>query len=138
MTQKQDVLRRVPLFSRLGGSSLNEVAQLTDEIDVEAGRVLMRQGELGQEFFLILDGAVVVERDGRVLATLGPGDFLGEIALLDRGPRSATATVQRASRLLVLARPEFLTLISDFPDVRIAVLEALAQRVRRLEPDALS
>lgn len=136
MDAKLELLRRVPLFSHLSGAGLEEVGRLADEVDLPAGRELMREGDRGREFMLVLDGQVRIHRGGRQLTTLGPGDFLGEIALLDGGPRSATATADTPVRVLVLARSEFLTLIDEFPDIRTAVLEALAQRVRRLEPDA--
>lgn len=136
MDQKLELLRGVPLFSRLAARDLEEIGRLADEVDVAAGRELMREGERGLEFYVIVDGSVRVERGGRLLRMLGSGDFLGEIALLDGGPRSATATTETASRLLVLGRQEFQTLIADVPGIRTAVLEALAERVRNLEPDA--
>jgi CRP-like cAMP-binding protein len=136
MDPKLELLARVPLFSNLSRSDLEECARLTDEIDVPAGKVLMRQGDAGREFFLIVDGTVAIDRDGRRLTSLGPGAFLGEIALVDGGPRTATATAETPVRVLVLGQREFRTLIDDFKSVRIGVLEALAQRVRRLEPDA--
>ncbi len=138
MDQKLELLSRVPLFSRLNEAGLREVAQLTDEVDVEAGRELTTEGAFAHEFFLILDGSVSIERNGAHLATMGPGDFFGEIALIDRGPRSATATSDGPCRLLVLGHRGFNSLMDQFPDVRTAVLEALAHRVRRLEPDATS
>lgn len=136
MDTKSELLRRVPLFSRMNSRALEEVGRLADEIDVPRGRELMREGDRGREFFLILDGEVGIERGGRRLNRLGPGDFLGEIALLDGGPRTATAVTDSPVRLLVLGQREFHSLIDEFPDVRTAVLEALAHRVRRLEPDA--
>jgi CRP/FNR family transcriptional regulator, cyclic AMP receptor protein len=136
MDTKSEMLRRVPLFSRLNARGLEEVGRLTDEIDLPAGRALMREGDPGHEFFLILDGEVRVERGGKELRTLGAGAFVGEIALLDGGPRSATVVAASPVRVLVLGRREFHTLVDDFPDVRTSVLEALAQRVRRLEPDS--
>ena len=135
MDKKSDMLRRVPLFSRMNGRSLEQVGRLSDEVDVPAGRELMREGEPGREFYLILDGTVRVDRAGQTINSLGPGDFLGEIALLDGGPRSATATSESAVRLLALGQREFHSLVDEFPDVRTAVLEALAHRVRHLEPD---
>jgi CRP/FNR family transcriptional regulator, cyclic AMP receptor protein len=136
MDKKTELLRRVPLFSRMNGRSLEQVGRLSDEVDLPAGRELMREGDPGREFYLILEGTVRVERAGRTINSLGPGDFLGEIALLDGGPRSATATTESAARLLVLGRREFHSLVDDFPEVRTSVLEALAHRVRHLEPDS--
>jgi len=135
MDRKLEMLKRVPLFARLNEAGLREVGQLADEIDVPAGRNLTKQGAFAHEFFLILEGKVSIERDGTVVNHLGPGEFLGEIALVDGGTRSATAVTEEPSRLLVLGNREFNSLIDDFPEVRVAVLQALAQRVRRLEPD---
>jgi CRP/FNR family transcriptional regulator len=134
MDSKQELLRRVPLFSRLNGAGLEELARLSDEVDLPAGRTFIREGDFGHEFFLVLDGKVRIERGGDRVNVLGPGDFLGEIALLDGGQRSATAIADTPVRLLVLGHREFNTLMADFPEIRIAVLEALAQRVRRHEP----
>jgi CRP-like cAMP-binding protein len=137
MDEKQRVLGRVPLFARCGGRSLEQIGKLADEIDVADGTELTREGASGGEFFVILDGKVKVERGGTVLATLGPGEFLGEIALIDGGPRTATATTDGPARLLVVAHREFHTLMADYPDIRLEILEALADRVRNLEPEAV-
>jgi CRP-like cAMP-binding protein len=138
MDNKADVLRRVPLFSRCAGRALEELGKLTDEVEVPAGRALTREGDRGGEFFVVIDGTVRVERDGNVVARLGPGQFFGEIALLDGGPRTATVTADAPTRLFVIAHREFHALLADFPEVRQAVFEALAYRVRRLEPDAIN
>jgi CRP/FNR family cyclic AMP-dependent transcriptional regulator len=136
MDQKQQLLQRVPLFAELGGRELEEIGRLADEVDVPAGRVLMRQGESAAEFFVIVSGEVRIDRDGQPVRTLGDGDFFGEIALVDGGPRTATATTERPCRLLVLAHREFHSLLDRFPSIQLAVLRCLADRVRRAEPDA--
>lgn len=133
MDKKLEMLARVPLFSALDKAGLAQVARLADEIDLPAGKQLLQQGGSPHEFFLILDGSVRIERDGAELNMQGPGDFLGEIALLDGGQRSATATAVTPVRLLVLGQREFNTLLNEFPDIRNSVLTALARRVRRLE-----
>jgi CRP/FNR family transcriptional regulator, cyclic AMP receptor protein len=108
---------------------------LADEVDVQAGKVLMKQGDPGREFFMIIDGAVRIERDGKVLRTMGPGEFFGDIALVVERPRTATATVDKDSRLLVLGHREFHSLMDRFPSIRMSVLETIALRLRDLEPD---
>jgi CRP/FNR family cyclic AMP-dependent transcriptional regulator len=133
MDDKGRLLSAVPLFARLGRTGLAEIAALVDEVDVAAGTVLTREGRSGGEFFVIVDGAIAVERGGTVVRTLGPGEFLGEIALVDGGPRTATATATVPTRLLVLAHREFHSLMDRFPEVRMAVLQALAERVRALD-----
>ena len=133
---KRDLLRRVPLFAGLRDRELSEIERLVDEIDVPAERHLTREGGTGHEFFVIVTGSARVERQGRRLTTLGPGDFLGEIALVDGKPRSATVITEEPSRLLVLAHREFHSLLDQRQEVRLRVLEALAQRIRSQAPDA--
>ena len=133
--RKLKLIAGVPLFAHLRGRDLERVGQLAEEIEVPAGRVLIRQGTIGQEFFVIVEGRVKVERDGELLKVRGPGEFVGEIALIDEGPRSATVTSEIPCRLLVLAHREFHTLLSDHPDIQLLVLKALAERVRQLEPE---
>ncbi len=130
---KKQLLARVPLFSGLDKVGLGRVAKLADEIDLPAGKQLLQQGDHPHEFFLIVDGSVRIDRDGAQINTLGPGDFLGEIALLDGGQRSATATAVTPVNLLILGQREFNSLLNEFPDIRSSVLTALAQRVRRHE-----
>jgi CRP/FNR family transcriptional regulator len=136
MDDKTRLLARVPLFARLDARSLAGLEALVDEVDVDAGTVLTTEGQSGHEFFIILAGSVAVTRGGSPLATLGPGDFLGEIALVDNGTRTATATALTACRLLVLAHREFDSLLAEHAGVRAAVLGALAERVRRLDASA--
>ena len=136
MDQKLELLKAVPLFSDLDRRNLAEIERLADEIDVSAGTKLMEEGHSGHEFFVIIDGRVAIDRAGRWVAALGPGDYFGEIALVDGGPRTATATAETDSRLLVLAHREFNTLMADIPAVRECVLRSLARRVRAIDPNA--
>jgi CRP-like cAMP-binding protein len=133
---KLEKLRRVPLFAGLGKGELERLGMLTDEVDLPAGRVLMRQGDRGEELFVLMRGAARVERDGRELVALQADDFFGEIALVDGGPRTATVTLTEDSALLVVGRRQFQQLLEEFPHVRLQVLEALARRVRSAETDA--
>lgn len=133
--EKLELLKRVPLLAGLGRREIEEVGRLAEEIDLPAGKVLMREGDTGREFYVLVAGGVSIERGGELLRTMGPGDFFGEIALLAEGPRTATATTTAPSRLLVLAHREFHSLMDRFPAVRTCVLEALAKRIRHLEPD---
>ena len=133
--KKLELLATVPLFARLRKRDLERVGQLVEEIDLPAGKVLMRQGARGHEFFLIVEGRVRIERDGQVLKLRGHGEFVGEIALIDEGPRLATVTCETDCRLLVLAHREFHTLLNEHPDIQLVVLKTLAERVRHLEPE---
>jgi CRP-like cAMP-binding protein len=133
--QKLELLKRTPLLEGLGRKEIEAVGMLVDEIDVPAGRVLMREGDTGREFFVVVDGAVAIDRGGVRVKTMQPGDFFGEIALLAEGPRTATATADGDTTLLVLGHREFHSLMDQFPAIRTCVLEALAKRIRNLEPE---
>jgi len=136
MDSKMQLLQRVPLLATLGRGDIEEIAAITDEVDVPAGRVLTRQGETGEEFFLIVDGQVTIVRDGHHIRDLGPGDYLGEIALVDHGPRSATATAATDARLFVIGHRDFHAFLERYPKVQLQVLQALAERVRNLDPES--
>jgi len=133
---KLELLRRVPLFSQCRGEPLDLILRLADEVDVPDGYTLMRQGNIAQEFFLIVEGRVRIERDGRTINTLGPGDYLGEIALLSEGRRTATAIAEGPTKLLVITHRGFNSLIDGSPSIRLAILQSVAERLRGLEPDA--
>ena len=132
---KATALGRTPLFQNLSRSDLVELAMATEDLEVEPGKVLAREGDIGQEFFVIVDGEVSVTKDGTEVRRLGPGDFFGEIALIWESPRR-TATVAAATplRFFVLTRQAFRGLIDHHPDIEASVLEALEQRVRTTEP----
>lgn len=132
--EKLEKLRQVPLFSHLGRRETERLSMLADELDVPDGQVLTRQGASGGEFFIVLAGQVAIEKDGERIATMNPGDFLGEIALIDGRPRTATARAEGDARLLVVGRTPFHELMDEFPEVRVSVLQALAERVRAHEP----
>jgi CRP-like cAMP-binding protein len=126
---KIDLIRKVPLFARCSRAEVAEVAKIADEIDIDEGRELTREGDRGREFFVLLDGAATVHRGGRKVNTLGPGDFFGEIALVSRSPRTATVKITAPSRLLVITDGRFRTLLDHSPRIQIRILEALADRL---------
>ncbi len=134
--EKLELLRSIPLFAGFGRRELERLGQLTDQVDLPEGRVLMRQGESGSEAFVIIEGRARVERDGRLVAERTNGEVVGEIAILDEGRRTATVTLTAPSRLLVIGRRDFHALMEEMPEVRLKVLSELARRVRSLEPDA--
>jgi CRP-like cAMP-binding protein len=134
--QKLELLKRTPLLSDLGRRELEEVERLVDEVDVPAGKVLMREGDAGREFFVLVTGTVAIDRGGTRVRTLESGDFFGENALLAEGPRTATATTEGPATLLVLGHREFHSLMDKYPAIRTCVLDALAKRIRNLEPEA--
>jgi CRP-like cAMP-binding protein len=135
--EKLDLLHSIPLFGRFDRKHLERLGMLTEEVDVPAGKVLIRQGELGDDLMVIVSGTVDVERDGVRVNTLRSGDFFGEIAVIDRGPRTATVTANTPSRLLVINHRDFNALMDEFPDVAAQVLVTLAHRLRTLDPSAV-
>ena len=135
MDQKLELLREVPLFTELDQRGLEEVARLAREVDYPEGHVLMREGEVAERFYVIVDGTVRVERDGVTLRSMVRGGFLGEIALLDHGPRTASAVCATPCRVLAIEHGGFDDLMERFPDIRGRVLAALARRIRGTERD---
>jgi CRP-like cAMP-binding protein len=131
--EKLELLKTVPLFATCSPREIERLGMLTEEVELPAGRVLLNQGDSAQELFIVVSGEVRVERNGSVLAIRGPGEFFGEIALVAEGERTATATCISPCRLLVLVHRDFHSLMDEFPDLKIRVLEALAQRVRTLD-----
>ena len=131
---KADALGRAPLFQNLSRGELVQLARVTEDLEVEEGKVLAREGDLGSEFFVIVDGEVAVTKDGRDLRRLGSGDFFGEIALIWDSPRrTATVTAATPVRFFVLTRQAFRSLIDHHPDIERNVLEALEERVHATE-----
>jgi CRP-like cAMP-binding protein len=134
---KVELIESVPMFCRLGRHEREQVAQLLDEVDVPAGKVLMRQGDTGREMFVVVSGRFKVERDGRQISEGGPGSVLGEMSLISEGARTATVTATEPSKLLVAGHREFHALMDDHPALKLQVLEGLAEKVRNLEFDAV-
>jgi CRP-like cAMP-binding protein len=130
---KVDAIGRVPLFEGLSKSERGKVAALADEIDFPADKLLIREGERGREFFVLLEGEAEVTRKGRKLAIRGAGEFFGEIALVSSLPRTATVKTRTPARALVIRDVEFRGLLRRTPSIAVKVLEALADR---LPPDA--
>jgi CRP/FNR family transcriptional regulator, cyclic AMP receptor protein len=123
----------VPLFSSCSRRDLGRIASLVDEIDVPEGKVLTRQGDTGWECFVIAEGKAKAALRGKRSATLGPGSVVGEMSLLDQGPRSATVTAETDMRLLVLSSRDFSALIAEVPHVSRRIMQALAERLREAE-----
>lgn len=134
---KLELIGRVPLFAGCSKKDIEFIGQLADEVDVAAGHVLFREGAIGHEFIIVIEGALRVERHGSVINHLGAGDFAGEIALVDGGPRTATVIADIPTRLLLIGHREFNSLLQKHPTVELKVLHALARRVRASEPEAV-
>jgi CRP-like cAMP-binding protein len=128
-SSKIDVLNRVPLFGGVSKRGIKEIAKIADEIDLPAGKELIREGDPGRQFFVLLDGAADVRRKGRKVNTLGAGDFFGEISLVTERPTTAAVTLTEPGSALVISRPAFRRLLLAEPGIQLQVLEALAERV---------
>ena len=137
-SKQSEYLATVPLFSALSRSDLRQVMRVAEELDVPSGQVLVTEGRTGREFFLILDGRAIVRRNGRKIATLGPGQYFGELALIDRKPRSATVEAATTMKLLVLGQREFAGLLETLPGVAAKLLTGLAQRLREADTRAVT
>lgn len=130
---KMERLQHVPLLQDCTARQLREVARIAQVFEAPAATPLTRVGEPGDEFFLILDGSARVEVPGGRQGRLAPGEFFGEMSLLDEGPRSATVTAETAVRLLVIRRRHFATLLREAPGLTLKILATLSKRVRQLE-----
>lgn len=131
-----DHLASVPLFSSCAKKDLRLIARRAENVRVAKGRELVKEGQPGHEFFVIVDGKASVYRKGKKVATLGPGDFFGELALLDRAPRNATVKADSDMELFVLGQREFSGLLDEVPTLAHKLLKGLARRLR--EQDAKS
>jgi CRP-like cAMP-binding protein len=129
---KIQCLKRAPLFAELSRKELTEVARLADDLEVEAGTVLAREGEIGREFFVLVKGEVEFTRGGRKLKMDGPTEFFGEISLVEHTRRLATVTAKTPLLFFVLAEREFHTLMDENPRIERKVLLALARRLLTL------
>jgi CRP/FNR family transcriptional regulator, cyclic AMP receptor protein len=128
-------LRQTPLFEGLSKKELTQLARQSEDMELEAGTVLCKEGDVGKEFFVIVDGEVDVKRKGRRLGTRGAGDFIGEIALLEDIERTATVTANTPLRVFVLTRPAFQHLINESPAVERKVMRTLARRLAAISKD---
>jgi len=129
---KVEALKRAPLFEGLSRKELVQLARLSDDVEVPAGKVLCKEGDIGREFFVLVEGKVDVTSKGRRVAALGAGDFVGEISLLEQTRRTATVTATSPLRFFVLTSKDFRQMIADNPSVERKVLQALARRVLSL------
>jgi len=126
-------LAQVPLFADCSRKQLQAVAAATTELEVEAGRVLVREGERGHEAFVIVNGSATVSRKDQQIATLHAGDVVGELAPLTGGVRTATVVAETPMDLLVIGQREFGALLDDVPGLAVRVLHNLAHRMVELE-----
>ena len=129
-------LKSIWLFSSCTGSELRKIRSSLDELEVPKGKLLVEEGRIGLEFFLIVDGKASVVRNGRKVATLGPGGYFGELALLDRRPRSASVVSETDMDVLVLSQRQFNGLLQSVPTIGRKLLAAMANRLREADAKA--
>jgi CRP-like cAMP-binding protein len=126
---KVEALKRAPLFEGLSNKELRELARATEDLKIEAGTVLCKEGSLGREFFVIVDGIAEVTKAGKRLATRQAGEFFGEIALITTTKRTATVTAKTPIRCFILTRGDFRRVLDESPSVERKVMQALAERL---------
>jgi CRP/FNR family transcriptional regulator, cyclic AMP receptor protein len=135
---KTDQLRGVQMFSACTDKELAQIARACDEVAVEADAVVVEEGTAGEGFYLIVTGEAEVSRGGRPVATVGAGEYFGELSLLDEAPRNATVTARTAMTLLGLKRREFSAVLDSWPGVAHKLLQQMARRLRQADEKAVT
>jgi CRP-like cAMP-binding protein len=133
-----ELLVQVPLFSACSKKELQQLARKAEDRTVGAGTVLVREGEMGDAFYVIVSGQADVDRSGTVVATIGPGTFFGDLALLDRAPRNATVTAKTDMELIVLGQREFSAMLEESTAFARKLLMGLAHRLREMDAQTRS
>lgn len=132
-TKHLEHLTEIPLFSSLSKKDLGRIAKASNEVTLPAGSVLVDQGDAGRDAYVIIEGTATVKRNGRKVATLSAGESVGEMALLDHGPRTATVTADTEVTALVLTPRELQSVLDEVPELSQKLLASLAGRVRELD-----
>jgi CRP/FNR family transcriptional regulator, cyclic AMP receptor protein len=130
--RRTELLAAAPLLAIVDAAGLERIADRTVEVTFTDGHVIARQGEVGTGFFMIAGGGARVVRDGQTIATLGPGDFFGELSVLDGRPRVAQVIAVGETTCLALATWDLEAVVNDQPSVALALLRGLAERLRNL------
>mgnify|MGYP001397198436 CR=1 FL=1 len=126
-------LRNVTLFQGCSNKDLEKIAKASDEITMPAGSLIVDQGQTGREAFIVLEGTVTVKRNGKKINSVGPGTVVGELSLLDHGPRTATVICDTDCVLLLLDQRHFMGVLDDVPALSHKLLATLAGRIRELD-----
>jgi CRP/FNR family transcriptional regulator, cyclic AMP receptor protein len=132
---KVESLKRAPLFEGLSRKELTQLARVSEDMELPPGTALCKEGQIGHEFFVIVDGEVEITKKGKRVTKRGGGEFIGEIALVDQVPRTATVTAKTPLRVFVLTSKDFHHLLEENPKVQGKVMRALARRVAELAED---
>jgi CRP/FNR family transcriptional regulator, cyclic AMP receptor protein len=128
--RRTELLAACPLFNGIDANGLAGLADVATAVDFPAGHVIARQGEIGTGFFVVIEGGVRVVRDGQVVARLGPGEFFGELSVLDRMPRNATVAAEAPTSCLALASWDFEKVLLEQPALTLSILRGVAARLR--------
>ena len=134
--RSRNTLAELPLFAQCSRKELVRIARLGAQVDVRAGEIICREGNPGRDCYVIVEGRATASIDGRTVATLGRGAVLGEIALLDGGPRTATVVADTPIRLYVFDPSEFESMLAHVPSVARKVMATLSTRLRTVEAGA--
>jgi CRP/FNR family cyclic AMP-dependent transcriptional regulator len=134
--RRAELLAGCPLFRGIGADGVAMLAARATQVDFPAGHVIARQGEIGTGFFIVISGQVRVVRDGTLVARLGPGEFFGELSVLDRMPRNAMVAAEVATSCLALASWDFDAVLLEEPAVTLAILRGVAARLREVTESA--
>jgi CRP-like cAMP-binding protein len=132
LDHRSELLAGCPLFRGIDARGLAGLAEVATAVDFPAGHVIARQGEIGTGFFVVVEGTVRVVRDGEILAHLGPGEFFGELSVLDRMPRNASVVADTATSCLALASWDFEKVLLDQPQLTLTILRGVATRLREV------
>lgn len=135
---KAELLSQVKMFSSLNKKELALVSKASEVVKVPGGTEIVKEGEIGHEFYLILSGSATVNRGGEDIAELRPGNYFGEMSLLDKGPRSATVTADSDSELVIIGQREFAGVLEEVPAVAHKLLVSMAARLREADTKAVS
>jgi CRP-like cAMP-binding protein len=130
---KLDLIKRTPLFEHCSKKDLQQIAQIAEELHLGANTILIAEGERGREFLVLVKGEAVVTRKGRKVATIGPGDFVGELALLSKTPRNAAVTATTPVDVLVITDRAFLNLLDKMPDLWPKIARGMAERLSNMD-----
>jgi CRP-like cAMP-binding protein len=133
--EREELLQKVSMFSALNKKELTRLASVAEERRVPSGTVLTKEGESGDEFYVVAEGMAEASIGGRKVGSIPAGSFFGEMSLLDRGPRTATVTAELPTRLVVITAKDFDRVIEDVPAISLKIMRGLASRIRQADED---
>ena len=133
--ERQELLEKVSMFAACNKRELGKLASVARERRVPSGTVLTKEGEPGDEFFVVAEGMAEASIRGRKVGSIPAGSFFGELSLLDQGPRTATVTAELPTRLLVINAHDFSGVLSEVPSISLKIMRGLATRIRSADRD---